>query len=241
MNLLTRLRFLTGVIIVLLICGGLFVYLDYSMSRAESRSAQLNADTFAVGVGYSGIIEKQYISEGDQVKKGDPLFELRSPTLADAIKNDEVSKSQLLYKLTDNGNILLTAAADGKVQTIEYRAGAFVPANDQIAIVAIDRSLYVNATYKLSPPDYAQVSRTSKVDVTLPDGKKLSGTVYDISLTKKDDEVETTIRARLPQEDINNMTFGIGTPVDATLHLTSDTWYSKIVTNITNLFQPKKG
>lgn len=240
MKLTTRLRFFAGVIVTLLVCGGLFVYLNYSMSQSESRSAQLGADTFAVGVGYSGIVEKQYVSEGDQIKKDDPLFELRSPTLADAIKNNEVSKAQLLYKLTNNGNILLSAAADGKVQEISYHVGAFVPANDQIASVAIDDSLYVSATYKLSPPDYAQVSRNNKMTVTLPDGKKLNGSVYDISLDKKEGAVETTVRARLPQADINTLAFGVGTPVETTLYLTSDTWYSKIVAAVSNLFQPKR-
>ena len=219
-------------------CVALFVYLDFTMSRVHSTSAQIDADTFTVGVDYSGIMEKQYVNEGDQIKKGDPLFELRSPTLAKAIEDDETAKALLLYTLTDDGKILITAAGDGKVLALNYRVGAFVPANTQIATVAIEDLLFVSASYTLSSPDYARISDNSRMSISLPDGKKIDGAVYDVLLQKKNDEVQTTIKARVNKDSVNTVVFSAGTPVETTLYLNNDTWYKRIMDIFSPLFKP---
>jgi multidrug resistance efflux pump len=234
----SRLKFFIGIISVICLCVALFVYLDYSMSRVVSVDAQLSSDIYTVGIDYSGIVEKQYVDEGAYIKTNDPLFEVRSSTLAEAIRNNEVAKSSLLYRLTKRGNVLVSAAANGRVQTIKYRAGAFVPANSEIAVVNAENGLYISATYKLSSPDYARINTKSKVSVTFPDNKTLEGTVYDISLATIDKEVLTTVRARVNQDDINRVAFSVGTPVKTTLFLDTKTWYSQITHGIQSLFQP---
>jgi multidrug resistance efflux pump len=236
-----RITFFTGILFVGLLCATLFVYLDYSMSRVVSVDAQLSSDTFTVGIDYSGIVEKQFIDEGDYIKKGDPLFEIRSSTLAEAIRNNEVAKSSLLYSATEDGRVLVSAAANGQVQTINYRQGAFVPANSDLAIVNVENGLYVSATYKLSAPDYARINKNSKVAITLPDNKTLEGTVYDISLETVDKEVMTTVRARIANTGINRIAFSIGTPVKTVLFLDTTTWYSRIVETVKSLFRPTSG
>ncbi len=241
MKFTTRLKFLGGIIAVIVIAAGLFVYLDYSMSRLPSVEAQLQSDTYTVGVDYSGIIEKQYVDDGAHIKKDDPLFEIHSSTLAEAIRNNEVAKSSLLYTVNDDGNVLVSAAANGQVQTIKYREGAFVPANSEIAIVNIENGLYVSATYKLSSPDYARLNNKSKLEVTLPDNKTLEGTIYGVSLATVDKEVLTTVRAHINQGDINKAAFSVGTPVEATLYLDTKTWFSRISNSVQSLFQPKSG
>jgi len=236
-----RLTFFTGIMFVSLLCATLFVYLDYSMSRVASVDAQLSSDTFTVGIDYSGIVEKQFIDEGNYIKKGDPLFEIRSSTLAEAIRNNEVAKSSLLYTATNDGRVLVSAAANGQVQTINYRQGAFVPANSDLAIVNVENGLYVSATYKLSAPDYARINKNSKIAITLPDNKTLEGVVYDISLETVDKEVMTTIRARVTNTDINRVAFSIGTPVETVLFLDTTTWYSRISEAVQSLFRPTSG
>lgn len=238
MKFTTRLKFLSGIIFVIALCAALFVYLDFSMSRVQSVDAQLRSDTYTVGIDYSGIVEKQYIDEGAYIKTGDPLFEIRSSTLADAIRNNEVAKSSLLYSVTDGGNVLVTAAANGRVQTVAYRQGAFVPANSEIAIVNVENGLYINSTYTLSSPDYARINTNSKVAVTMPDNKKLEGTVYDISLETIDKQVVTSVRTRIDQDAINKTAFSVGTPVKSTLYLDTKTWYSQIVSAVQTLIQP---
>ncbi|RYZ78124.1 MAG: hypothetical protein EOP04_30280, partial [Proteobacteria bacterium] len=173
MKFTTRLKFISGILFVLALGAALFVYLDFSMSRIQSVDAQLRSDTYTVGIDYSGIVEKQYVDEGAYIKTGDPLFEVRSSTLSDAIRNNEVAKSSLLYTVAENGNVLIAAAANGRVQTIAFRQGAFVPANSEIAVVNVENGLYVSSTYKLSSPDYARINNKSNVSVTMPDNTKL--------------------------------------------------------------------
>lgn len=238
MKFTTRLKFISGIFFVLALGAALFVYLDFSMSRVQSVDAQLNSDTYTVGIDYSGIVEKQYIDEGAYIKTGDPLFEVRSSTLADAIRNNEVAKSALLYSVTDGGNVLVSAAANGRVQTIAYREGAFVPANSEIATVNVENGLYISSTYKLSSPDYARINTKSNVVVTMPDNKTLEGTVYDISLETIDKQVVTTVKARVDQDAINKVAFSVGTPVKSTLYLDTETWYSQISSTVQSLFKP---
>lgn len=196
---------------------------------------------YTIGVDYSGIIEKQHVDNGAHIKKGDPLFEIHSPTLAEAIRNNEVAKSSLLYAVEDSGKILISAAANGQVQTVKYRQGAFVPANSEIAVINVENGLYVSATYKLSSPDYARLNNNSKLAVTLPDNKTFEGTVYDVSLATVDKEVLTTVRAHINQDDINKAVFSAGTPIETTLYLDTTTWFSRISNFVQSLFQPKSG
>jgi len=234
----SRLKFIAGIVGVVAICFSLFLYLDYSMSRVDSLDAQLQSDTCTVGIDYSGIIEKQYVDEGAYIETGDPLFELRSPTLSTAIRNNEVAKSSLLYTVTDDGLVLISAAAPGRVQSIGYREGAFVPANSQIAMINIQHKLYVEATYKLSSPDYARLNKSSKITVTLPDNRAVEATVYDITLATVNKEVLTTVRARFNQDLVNTATFSVGTPLVTTLHFDSNTWFNKLQSSLQALLRP---
>lgn len=241
MKFTSRLKFATGIIIVITLCLGLFVYLDYSMSKVASVDAQLNSDTYTVGIDYSGIIERQYVEESSYVEVGDPLFELRSSTLSNAIADDEVAQSLLLYSVGENGLVKVSAAAPGQVQSIGYREGAFVPANSQIAVINLQNKLFVEATYKLSSPDYARLDRNSRVSIVFPDNKVVEGTVYDITLANTDGEVLTTVRARFNEDAINKTTFAVGTPLQTTLHFDSETWLNRIINAVQSLFKPSSG
>jgi multidrug resistance efflux pump len=237
----TRIRFFIGLIAVVVLSASLFVYLDYSMSRVTSVEAKLESDTYTVGIEYSGIIEKQYIEEDSFIESNDPLFEIRSSTLSTAIRNNEIAKSSLLYSVSDDGIVMIRAAAPGRVQSIEYRQGAFVPANSRIAVVNIKNKSYISATYKLNSPDYSRLTKESRIKATFPDNKTVQGTIYDISLQTVDKEIQTTVRARFDAGAINTAAFTVGTPVETTLYLDSDTWYNRTRTNIQTLFQPQSG
>ena len=205
------------------------------MSKIASVDAQLQSATFTVGAGYSGVIEDQLVDEGDYIKAGDALFELRSPTLADAIRNDEIARTSLLYSTTEDGKIKISAAANGVIQKVNYREGAFVPANSEIAIVNSENALYVNATFKLAPPDYVKVRNGNEVSVLLPDNTRVTGRVYGITLESTDDQVYTTVKVKINQQKINSEVFSVGTPVEATLYLDTKTWYSRITEKLGEL------
>lgn len=224
----SRLRFIAGLIFAFVLAVGLSLYLQDSMSKVASTDAKLDSDTYTVGVGYSGIIEDQFVNVDDYIKKGDPLFTLRSPTLIEAIKNNEVNEASLLYSIDDEGKVQITASADGQIREITYKAGAFVPANSEIAIVNSDGSLYVTAIYKLSGPDYGKITKETEVTVKLPDNRVLTGKVRDYKLETKDDETLTTVTIRLDEADVSSINFSPGTPVTTTLHLNGQTWFEKL-------------
>lgn len=228
----SRLKFILGIVLAFLSAFGLTLYLQDSMSKSASIDAQLDSDTYTVGVGYSGIIEEQFVNVDDYIKKGDPLFSLRSPTLLEAIKNDEVSQSSLLYETDAEGRITITASVDGQIREIIYKAGAFVPANSEIAVVNTGNSLFVTAVYKLSGPDYGRISKETEVSVKLPDNKVILGKVRDFKLETKENETLTTVTVRLNESDTNDISFSPGTPVQTTLYLNGQTWYEKIKSRI---------
>ena len=110
-----RLKFMFGMLFVIALCAALFIYLDHSMARIHSVSARLDSDSYTVAMDYSSIVEKQYVDENAFVKKGDPLFEVRSSSLSDAIRSNQVATSSLLYSATSDGTVTITANADGRV------------------------------------------------------------------------------------------------------------------------------
>ena len=240
MNKRSKLKLIVGVIFVIIIVAALFVYLDFSMSRKVARETYLAADSFTVGLDYSGIIEEQYIQEGDKIENGDELFKIRSSTLSQARDNDDFDTDSLLYTLDDDGTILVTSAADGQVQEINYSEGAFVPANSTVATINTQKSLYVIATYALSSPDYGQLTKQNKIDVYFPDGTKQEGEIFDIALETSEEEVLTIVKARVDETKVNTEVFTVGTPLESTLYLDTDTWYEKITNFIKELFQPRE-
>lgn len=199
------------------------------MSRIASVDARLQSDTFTVGTGYSATIEKQLVEEGDTVKRGDVLFKLRSPTLSEALRNHEVSQDSLLHQVDADGTVLIAASANGIVQSINYRQGAFVPANSEIAKINSENAMYVDGVFKLSPPDYAKLKNGNTVSVLLPDNAQVNGYVDSIKLETSDDKsrVYTIVKVRIDQSAINPI-FTVGTPVEAKLHLNTTTLYDRL-------------
>jgi multidrug resistance efflux pump len=208
------------------------------MAHIHSVEAHIDSDTYSVGIEYASIIEKQSVEENASVKAGDPLFELRSPSLAESIRENEVAAASLLYSVTPKGTVLITATAAGKVRTISKRVGDFVPANSELAKINLEKGLYIKATYKLAAPDYARLRTGSKITVSLPDGVKLDGKVYDIRLATRDKQVYTTVKARIDQSKVNRQAFTTGTPVESVLTLNNDTRLSRLNRYVRQLIEP---
>mgnify|MGYP000844751075 FL=1 len=228
MTFFSRTRLLIGIGIVLLIVFGLFVYLNYSMSNITSKSAQLDSDQYVVSVDSGGTVAKQYIRVGDRVQTGDPLFEIKSPSLQAEISAKRKSVKDLLYKLTPEDNILLQAANSGVVRNVQFAQGSYVPDNAQLATLTIDDTDYVTAKYSLNAPDYARINRKHPLKVTLPDNTTLDAKVFDIVLERNGDKVLTVVKARFDKNAHIPATFSNGTPVLATWELEYNSLYKSI-------------
>ncbi len=238
MRFFARLRLLIGIFIIIGLVGGLFIYLNYSMSVVSSRSASLQSDMNAVSVEYGGVITKQYVEVGSKVKKDDPLFELTSTDLSEAIRTSRISTTSLLFSVTDDGDILLRASNSGVLRQVNFTEGTFVAANTPIATIALDGSTYVTAKYSLQAPDYARINRANKVDVTLPDNTRLNATVFDITLEQSGDKVLTIVKARFDKNAAISPKFSVGTPLSTSWQLENNSWYTTILESFKRLIRP---
>jgi hypothetical protein len=239
MKFTSRLEFICGILFVLLLVGALILYLNNSMSQSHSTKAELAADASAIGTDYPGLVVKQNVEVGDKVTKGKTLFELKSAQLTESLSNKTVSLSSLPFTVdSTTGNILIKASDDGVIEKLNYRAGSYVPAGGILATVNTVGSLHAVAYFKLSPPDYARISKSSKLSLKLPDNTSMEATVFDISLVSNGDHVDTVVKARIKDADISDFRFSVGTPVQATLQLSTTTWYQTIYNYVTQLFKP---
>lgn len=239
MGFLARVRFLIGLLIVVMIVAGLFLLLNYRMSNVSSRKATLETDSYAVSADYGGVLRKALVAPGDTVEEGDPLFEMSSPGLTQAIRNDQVKKESPLYEVNDDGNMVLLATAPGVVQQINFTNGAFIEAHHEIAAIATNNARYVISYYLLSAPDYARINRDNLVHVTLPDNSRFEAKVFDISLEQDGEQVFTVVRARLPEGASILPTFASGTPVSTTWQLDNSDWQNSLIEFIKVLVEPQ--
>jgi hypothetical protein len=239
MKFTARLKFLLGIVFVVIIVGALTWYLTSMMSVSSSSKAILSADASTIGTDYAGLVSQQNVQEGDKVKKGQPLFEIHSSQLIDSIKNKSVSVASLPFNLDPKtDDIILTANDDGVVDKIDYKLGSYAPNGSVVATINTVGSLYVVANFKLSPRDYARINKQNKLDITLPDNSHQLATVFAINLESKGNAVDTVIKARIKNADISDFRFSVGTPVEATLYLNQTTWYQTIMTYVQKLFRP---
>ncbi|HEY8992430.1 MAG TPA: HlyD family efflux transporter periplasmic adaptor subunit [Candidatus Microsaccharimonas sp.] len=239
MKFTSRLKFIIGILFVIAIVGALAIYLNGIMSVSQSSKAELAADSTTIGTDYPGLVVKQNVEEGDKVTKGEVLFEIQSAQLNDALTTKNVSVSSLPFSVDPVTNyIQLKANDDGVIEKISYRAGSYAPAGGIVATVNTVGSLYVIAHFHLSPPDYARVSKTNKIDLRLPDNSTQQATIFSIALVSNGSNVDTVVKARIKDADISDFRFSVGTPVQATLQLSQDGWFQGLFTVIEQLFKP---
>ncbi len=239
MGFFARLNFLLGMVFVVAIVAGLFLLLNYMMSNISSQKATLETDAYAVSSDYDGVLRNQFVSPGDTVKEGDRLFEISSPSLTQAIRNDRADETSPLFEVTDTGNMILLATATGTVQQVNFTTGSYIQANNEIATIATDNARYVIAKYLLNAPDYARINQGKPVRVILPDNSRYEATVFDISLEQDEEQVFTVVRARLPKDAHILPAFASGTPVATTWQLNNSDWQNMLFDFVRKLFEPQ--
>lgn len=239
MGFFARLRFLLGLLFIVGIVAALFLLLNYAMSNKSSHKATLETDAYVIKSEYGGVLRRQFVTPGDEVKEGDQLFEISSPSLTDALKNDRANEDSLLFEVASNGNMILLANAPGVVQQINYTDGSYIEVNTDIATIATQNARYVVAYYLLNAPDYARINRDNPIKVTLPDNKRFEAKVFDINLEQDGEQVFTVVRARLPENASILPTFTSGTPVSTTWQLDNSDWQVRLFDFVRQLTEPR--
>ncbi len=220
----------------------LSVYLTIQMSTAYSTKASIEADTSSVGINYTGLVKKQFVEEGSTVKKDDRMFEIDSSSLKQDLSDKKLTAESLPFELDpQTQNIILKATEDGVIRDINYQSGSFVPSGGVVATINTASSLHVSAKFSLSPPDYARIDRDSSVKIKLPDNSIAQADIFDVRLVNNNDlnTVDTIVKARLQNADVNDFLFSDGTPVQAELELKRSSWYDGVITYVQNLFKPQ--
>lgn len=220
----TRIRLGVGLIVVLAVAAGLTMLLNARNGMVDGRSAALAAESFPVGTDYSGTVTEQLVQLGDTVTAGQPLFELESGALQRDLAQGLVDPTAVPYQIRDDGTLVLVATDAGRVDSLVYAVGSFVPANSVIATVQRAGSLYIEAEFLLTPQDYGRLAPDAVLDVVLPSNQQVVATVSRVQVETVDGTARTRVVAYSP--DLAAATadglFAVGTPVSATLYLRND-------------------
>ena len=225
-----RIGLALGLLSVLVLAAGLTMVVNYNSGKVDSKSASLSAEDYPVGTVYSGTVTAQYVHVGDQVEAGQPIFEVESANLQRDLAQGLVNKDNLTHEVKNDNTLVITATNAGMVDTVSYAKGAFVPANSTIATVQQAGSMYVEADFLLTAKDYSRVPAQATLDITLPNNQQITATVGQIQVRTENGEARTLVKAYSDELANGTGLFAVGTPVQATLHLTND----GVVTDVTN-------
>lgn len=130
-----------------------------------------------------GTVKDIYVSQGDKVEVGDPLYTIDSDTIEDDIAELEATLADYedqLGELYDSVNSLsVTAPFSGKLTDVTITDGEQVSANTKLATIVDDSkmllSLYFSVAYEGS------ITKGASADVSVPQYMTtLQGTVTDI-------------------------------------------------------------
>ena len=238
MNWRNRVKMSFGILIVLILLAILTIKLTNSLDNINSQSAKLQSDSYSIGSNYSGLMLKQYVQVGQYVTLGQPLFDIKSDLTNLTNNNFTIGSSNIAYSISPSGDIILKATGNGTISQVNYIEGSFVPAGQIVANITKANSLYVQAEYILSPPDYARLKIGDVTLVTLPSDVVIKTYVYNTSIVNNNNQVVTIVKS----DSINlknNPIFVSGTPVSAQLQLSGKTLYNIFIEKLTQLINPK--
>lgn len=219
-----RIRLFIGLIAVFVIVGACTVVFNQRQSRAQSTSASIEAEQYDVGTTYGGTVVSQFVKAGDTVAVGDPLLAVQSLQLAHDLEDEVLKPTDLVATDPATGTYTVVATIDGTVADIQTPVGDFAPSGTVVATINETGSLTVSADFLLTPVDYGRIAEGTPVELTLPNAKKIQGSVKDIDVETVQGQAQSTITvasAALAAAKIEGL-YKSGTPVVATLQLRDD-------------------
>lgn len=119
----------------------------------------------------NGYIQSMKAAPGMYVRAGQTLFTL--VTKEAKTINNEVNKLDTSFRFS--GVNIIRASTSGYITQLSHQPGDYVQDGEQLAIISDANSFafLLNLPYELKP----YMAKNSTVDLTLPDGTKLKGTV----------------------------------------------------------------
>lgn len=221
MTWVSRIKLLFGLIAVTAVVAASTFVFDTRQSETPSASAEITADTYAIGTDYGGTVTKQYVQVGQRVTVGQPLFQVRSLSLLQELSRNPVSFNTATYSVRKDGTMTFKATTAGTVETIRTKQNDYVQPGEDLAIIDRAHSLYVAADFTLTPREYEQLKSGEHADIVLPDRTTLHGTVSSIDVKTVNGNAHTQVRiasGQLQKGGYNGLVVP-GAPVNATVHL----------------------
>lgn len=220
-----RLRLFGGMLAVLALTAVLVLVFNQRQSQALSVTGQVVTDQAAVGAAYGGVVTQQLAKEGDEVKKGQPLFAVNSSALQrDQSQGLKVASTPAFDVDLASSTVTYKALADGKLEQVAAQSGSFVQSGANIATISAVGSQYAQADFVLSPKDYERIVKGAAVSLRLPDDRSVQGTVQTVSVKTEGTQALTRVTVAsdvLHDASLAELTHP-GTPVAATLDLRDD-------------------
>ncbi|UZN02907.1 HlyD family efflux transporter periplasmic adaptor subunit [Cellulomonas sp. S1-8] len=226
----SRIRLFAGTLVVLVVAALATLHLNDSRGLATSSSAQILAQTYAVGTPYAGLVADQLADVGDDVAEGDPLFVIDSASLTYDLANGLVSDPPEFTALDEQGRLVVLASGAGRLTEVAAERGTFVPPASTLATVQREGMLHVQGEYTLTAKEYARLPDGADVTITLPNESTLAGRVEQVEVTTVDGQAQAVVRISSTElvDGADNGLVSAGTPVVAQIALTND----GLVTNV---------
>ncbi len=219
-----RFRLLGGLVIVLVIVAGATLVLNQRENQVASGTASINAISYSVGSDYAGSVVSEAVKAGDRVKKGDPLMTIQSAGLLRDLSSPKTVPVSAAYTTSKNGTLTLTATEPGIVSTLKAQVGGIVGAGQTLAVIDRNGPLFVLAKFRVDSYDFARIEKNARVEIVLPNHKRINGTVSDVKVQTVGGEADAAIK--VSSKDLivgsNSGLVEPGTPVTAILHLRDD-------------------
>jgi multidrug resistance efflux pump len=220
-----RLRLFSGVLAVLVLTALLVLVFNQRQAQALSTTAQVVSAQASVGAAYGGVVTRVNAKEGDDVKKGQPLFTVNSPDLRrDLSQGLKIASTDAFDVDAPASAVTYKALSDGRLSQVEGQVGGFVQNGANLATITANGSQYALADFTLSPRDYERIVKGAPVSLRLPDDRTVQGTVQAVAVTTQNGQANTRVTVTsdgLKDPSLAELTHP-GTPVAATLSLRDD-------------------
>jgi biotin carboxyl carrier protein len=118
----------------------------------------------------TGTVETISIAIGDNVKRDQPLYTIRtreSSAISNSLKGDST--------LSFNGRINICASKDGVISSVSHQNGDFVQEGDELAVISEQNSLVFILDTPFEFVKYVENSTACKIH--LPDNQIINGTI----------------------------------------------------------------
>jgi multidrug efflux pump subunit AcrA (membrane-fusion protein) len=131
----------------------------------------------------TGTVESISIAIGDNIKKDQPLYTIRTRE-ASAINNSFKGDSTLTF----SGRIYITSSKDGVISSVTHQNGDFVQEGDELAVISEQNSLVFILDTPFEFVKYVENNRNCKIK--LPDNQIITGNITG-KLPEMDPQAQT--------------------------------------------------